>query len=75
MTPLTRQIGRAMLPTGDGFEPAGSDSTNVMVVSGKFRAAMSRGCRARSWLRPASERVRPSRSWRSREQGDRSDDS
>src|SRR4029434_5560740 len=39
MTPLTRQIGRAMSPTGDGFGPAGSDSTSVMVVSGKLRAA------------------------------------
>jgi hypothetical protein len=39
MTPLTRQIGRAMLPTGDGFGAAGSDSTSVMVVSGKLRAA------------------------------------
>lgn len=39
MTPLTRQIGRAMLPTGDGFGPAGSDSTSMMVVSGKLRAA------------------------------------
>src|SRR5882724_5352716 len=39
MTPLTRQIGRAMLPTGDGFEPAGSDSTSVMVVSDRLRAA------------------------------------
>ena len=39
MTPLTRQIGRAMLPTGDEFGPAGSDSTSVMVVSGRLRAA------------------------------------
>src|SRR2546430_7233149 len=34
MTPL-----RAMLPTGDGFGPAGSDSTSVMVVSGRLRSA------------------------------------
>jgi hypothetical protein len=39
MTPLTRQMGRAMLPTGDGFGPAGRDSTSVMVVSAKLRAA------------------------------------
>src|SRR5262245_32130212 len=39
ITPLTRQIGNAMLPTGAGFWPAGSDSTNMMVVSGKLRAA------------------------------------
>src|SRR5215831_2709878 len=39
MTPLTRQIGRAMLPTGAGFWPAGSDSTSMMVVSGKLRSA------------------------------------
>src|SRR6266550_2839637 len=39
MTPLTRQIGRAMLPTGDGFGPADSDSTSVMVVSGRLRSA------------------------------------
>src|SRR5437660_338142 len=39
MTPLTRQMGRAMLPTGDGFGPAGSDSTSMMVVSGKLRDA------------------------------------
>src|SRR6266550_1297783 len=38
MTPLTRQMGRAMLPTGDGFGPAGSDSTSVMVVSGRLRS-------------------------------------
>src|SRR5207244_9978247 len=39
MTPLTRQIGRVMLPTGDGFGPAGSDSTSVMVESGRLRSA------------------------------------
>src|SRR5262249_15982638 len=39
MTPLTRQIGSAILPTGDGFGPAGRDSTSMMVVSGKLRAA------------------------------------
>jgi len=39
MTPLTRQIGRAMLPTGDKFGAAGSDSTSVMVVSGRLRSA------------------------------------
>src|SRR5262245_9043299 len=39
MTPLTRQIGRAMLPTGAGFWPAGSDSTSMMLVSGKLRSA------------------------------------
>src|SRR6266536_3700582 len=39
MTPLTRQMGRAMVPTGEGFEPAGSDWTSVMVVSGRLRAA------------------------------------
>src|SRR5215468_3208269 len=38
MTPLTRQMGRARLPTGDGFGPAGSDSTSMMVVSGKLRS-------------------------------------
>jgi hypothetical protein len=37
MTPLTRQIGRAILPTGDEFWPADSDSTSMMVVSGKLR--------------------------------------
>src|SRR5215510_6499137 len=39
MTPLTRQIGRAMLPTGAGFWPAGRDSTSMMVVSGRLRPA------------------------------------
>src|SRR5215468_5703753 len=39
MTPLTRQIGSAILPTGDGFGPAGKDSTSMMVVSGKLRSA------------------------------------
>jgi len=39
ITPLTRQMGSAILPTGDGFEPAGRDSTSMMVVSGKLRAA------------------------------------
>src|SRR6266536_5970642 len=39
MTPLTRQMGSAILPTGDGFEPAGSASTSIMVVSGKLRVA------------------------------------
>src|ERR687898_559916 len=39
ITPLTRQIGKAMLPTGDEFWPACSDSTSVMVVSGKLRAS------------------------------------
>ena len=39
ITPLTRHIGKAMLPTGAEFVPAGSDSTSVMVVSGRLRAA------------------------------------
>src|SRR5262245_57041342 len=43
MTPLTRQIGRAMLPTGAGFWPAGRDSTNMMVVSGRLRPAKVSG--------------------------------
>src|SRR5262245_42870690 len=43
MTPLTRQMGNAMLPTGDGFWPAGNDSTSVMVVSGKLRASKVSG--------------------------------
>jgi len=38
MTPTTRQMGRAIVPTGEGFEPAGSDWTSVIVVSGKFSA-------------------------------------
>jgi hypothetical protein len=32
-------MGSAILPTGDGFGPAGRDSTSMMVVSGKLRAA------------------------------------
>jgi hypothetical protein len=39
MTPLTRQIGKAISPTGDEFCPAGSDSTSMMVVSGKLRVS------------------------------------
>src|SRR5262245_53539870 len=39
MTPRTRQMGNAILPTVDGFWPAGSDSTSIMVVSGKLRTA------------------------------------
>src|SRR5215510_4180409 len=39
MPPLTRQIGRAMLPTGAGFWPAVRDSTSMMVVSGRLRPA------------------------------------
>src|SRR5581483_8268331 len=49
-TPLTRQIGVSIVPTGDGFVPAGSDSTlrycvfvpmpaNVARVHGAFAAA------------------------------------
>src|SRR5262245_54988825 len=43
ITPCTRQIGRAMLPTGAEFEPAGSDSTSMMVVSGRLRSSKVRG--------------------------------
>src|SRR6188768_2614331 len=39
ITPLTRQIGTGRLATGAEFVPAASDSTSVMLVSGRFRAA------------------------------------
>jgi len=38
-TANTRQIGVAIVPTGDGFAPAGSDSTLSKVVLANFSAS------------------------------------
>src|SRR5436190_2464457 len=49
VTPTTRQIGSATVPTGLGFAPAGSAVALVMVVSGSAsaaRAAQVIGCAA-----------------------------
>src|ERR1700682_5843020 len=41
VTPTTRQIGTAMVPTGFGFAPAGRSSASVMVVSAILSALRS----------------------------------
>src|ERR671931_1130594 len=41
VTPTTRQIGSATVPTGVGFAPAGSSCAKLMVVSGSASLAMS----------------------------------
>src|SRR6478672_3162617 len=57
VTPTTRQIGRATVPTGFGFAPAGSDCASVMVVSGSASAARSEqlvGCAANAAGAPSA---------------------
>src|ERR1700745_3195775 len=39
VTPTTRQIGNAIVPTGFGLAPAGSSCARVIVVSGSASAA------------------------------------
>src|ERR1700741_1878617 len=41
VTPTTRQIGRATVPTGFGFAPGGRACASVMVVSGSASFTIS----------------------------------
>ena len=70
MTPLTRQMGAAILPTGGRVRARwqGLDKSHNGCFGAKLRAAF-----VAVTVTPA--RARPSRSWRWKEQGERSVDS